>query len=59
MSEIAAATIVGKRVIVPFVATPLANVVKGKMEAKTAKNEAEKIEDVKDVKDIEDVEDDD
>ena len=32
--DIAAATIVGKRIIVPFVATPLANIVKEKMEAK-------------------------
>ena len=34
VAEIAAATIVGKRIIVPFVATPLANVVKDKMEAR-------------------------
>ena len=32
VADIAAATIIGKRVIVPFIATPLANVVKGKME---------------------------
>ena len=32
VADIAAATIIGKRVIVPFVATPLANVVKDKME---------------------------
>ena len=32
--DIAAATILGKRVIVPFIATPLANKVKDKMDAK-------------------------
>ena len=31
VADIAAATIVGKRIIVPFIATPLANVVKDKM----------------------------
>ena len=31
VADIAAATIIGKRVIVPFIATPLANIVKGKM----------------------------
>ena len=36
--DIAAATILGKRVIVPFIATPLANVVKGKMDEKIHKN---------------------
>ena len=33
IADIAAATIVGKRIIVPFIATPLAKVVQGKMEA--------------------------
>ena len=51
VSEIAAATIVGKRIIVPFVATPLANVVKGKMEERNAKKAAEEVEDVKEVGD--------
>ena len=37
--DIGAATILGKRVIVPFIATPLANVVKDKMEAKKHKND--------------------
>ena len=42
VAEIAAATIVGKRIIVPFIATPLANIVKDKMEAKNKeKAEAE------------------
>ena len=31
VADIAAATIIGKRVIVPFIATPLANIVKDKM----------------------------
>lgn len=35
--ELAAATILGKRVIVPFIATPLANVVKDKMDRKASK----------------------
>jgi len=45
--DIAAATIIGKRVIVPFIATPLANKVKGSMEKKINKDkpaEAEKVE---------------
>ena len=32
VADIAAATIIGKRVIVPFIATPLANIVKDKMD---------------------------
>lgn len=39
VADIAAATILGKRVIVPFIATPLANVVKDKMDAKKHKND--------------------
>ena len=38
VAEIAAATIVGKRIIVPFIATPLANIVKDKMDAKNKEN---------------------
>lgn len=39
VADIGAATILGKRVIVPFIATPLANVVKDKMEAKKHKDD--------------------
>ena len=46
--DIAAATILGKRVIVPFIATPLANKVKDKMEAKKHLNDP-KPEEKKDV----------
>ena len=42
--DIAAATIVGKRVIVPFIATPLASKVKEKMEAHSAKNHPEQVQ---------------
>lgn len=45
VADIAAATIIGKRVIVPFVATPVANVIKDKMDAKSKAEEAEDIED--------------
>lgn len=44
VADIAAATIIGKRVIVPFIATPVANVIKGKMDQKSQKN---KIDDIK------------
>ena len=37
VADIAAATIVGKRIIVPFIATPLANVVKDKMDTHKGK----------------------
>lgn len=40
IADIAAATIVGKRIIVPFIATPLAKVVQGKMEAHQQKKNA-------------------
>lgn len=45
VADIAAATIIGKRVIVPFVATPVANVIKDKMDAKSKAEEAEDIKD--------------
>ena len=52
VTELAAATIVAKRVIVPFIATPLAQKVENKMGAKIesknkANNKSEKSEDVK------------
>lgn len=42
IADIAAATIVGKRIIVPFIATPLAKVVQGKMESRQKNKQAEK-----------------
>lgn len=44
VADIAAATILGKRVIVPFIATPLANIVKDKMEAKKHANDPKQTE---------------
>lgn len=41
VADIAAATIIGKRVIVPFIATPLANVVKGKIDVMFPSNKAD------------------
>lgn len=67
--DIAAATIVGKRVIVPFIATPLANKMKDKMgmfggvktEAKPDENnvinEDNKVNDIDDIDDKEDLDD--
>lgn len=52
VADIAAATIIGKRVIVPFVATPVANVIKNKMdEDSKAKNE-QNVEDKNDDDDL-------
>ena len=62
VADIAAATIIGKRVIVPFVATPLANIVKDKMDAKLKDNkeESKPIETNKiEAEDIDEEEDDD
>lgn len=44
VADIAAATILGKRVIVPFIATPLANVVKDKMEEHKHKDDPKAVE---------------
>ncbi len=43
--DIAAATIIGKRIIVPFVATPVANVVKDKMDKITKEEEIDDSDD--------------
>ena len=71
VADIAAATIVGKRIIVPFIATPVANVIKGKMDQKTqaakcegaeeekADIKTEKTEEVKEVKKAVEIDDDD
>ncbi len=74
VADIAAATIVGKRIIVPFIATPVANVIKGKMDQKTQAEKGddaeeekvtteiektEKTEEVKETKKAVEVEDDD
>lgn len=45
VADIAAATIIGKRVIVPFIATPVANAIKGKMDEKSGIKKPEAVED--------------
>ena len=59
--EIGAATIIGKRVIVPFISTPLANIVKDKWEAKnkqTKETENAKLQqDIKNNDKVEDIDD--
>lgn len=45
VADIAAATIIGKRVIVPFIATPVANVIKGKMDQKSQKDKIDDLDD--------------
>lgn len=59
VADIAAATIIGKRVIVPFIATPVANAIKGKMDEKSGikkpkavENKNEKIKEDDDVNEI-------
>lgn len=63
VADIAAATIIGKRVIVPFIATPMANVVKDKMESHghkkgcnskvdTVENKTNTVENKDDVKEL-------
>lgn len=44
VADIAAATIIGKRVIVPFIATPVANAIKGKMDEKSGIKKSESVE---------------
>ena len=51
ITELAAATILAKRVIVPFIATPLAQKVKSKMDIKLDNKKAEEKDDDKDDKD--------
>lgn len=47
VADIAAATIIGKRVIVPFIATPVANSIKKKMDEKTSSQEVDGVNDKK------------
>ncbi len=47
VADIAAATIIGKRIIVPFIATPVANTIKDKMDQKTMAEKADALEDKK------------
>ena len=47
VADIAAATIIGKRVIVPFIATPVANSIKKKMDEKTSPEKNDDIDDKK------------
>ena len=49
VADIAAATIIGKRVIVPFIATPVANVIKGKMDQKTKAGKTDEVKTGKEV----------
>ena len=58
IAELTAATIIGKRIVVPFIATPLANIVKDRMAAEDAKKKEANINETKDI-DIDDVDDDD
>jgi hypothetical protein len=54
IAELSAATILGKRVIVPFIATPLANIVKGRMEEKDNLKEANAVEKSDDIEEDDD-----